>query len=116
MTNELSNKIAKWSARKALNTIEKTRITYSRKIPVYPGDNWCPNFEGNKVDCSLYILFEENIYSKVSIWGNDDTGVIREFGDDIGKAIDMYLKIASNTCPSWESLIKPNGKWKFKND
>lgn len=100
MTTELSNKIAKGSARKALSTIEKTRVTYSRKIPVYPGDDRCPNFEGNKVDCSLYILFEESIYSKVSIWGNDDMGVIREFGSDIGKALDMYLKIASNTCPS----------------
>ena len=43
-------------------------------------------------------------------------GVIREFGSDIGNALDMYLKIASNTCPSWKSLTNPNGKWKFKND
>jgi hypothetical protein len=115
MTNDnLTTKIAKWSLRKDKINQERTRIYLRRHIKVYPGDNWAPNIDKDKVRVALHIVFEKNIYSNVSIWGNDDTGVEKEFGENISDAIEMYLRIASNTCPPYSKLIDPDGKWKFK--
>lgn len=113
-TDNLTNQIAKWSSRKDINYSEQTRIRLHRHVLVHGLDDWYPNIRKNKVKVSLNILFEENIYSVVSIWGNDDTGVEKEYDENISDAIEMYIKIASNICPPCSKLINPNGKWKFK--
>jgi hypothetical protein len=112
INDNLTTKIAKWSSRKDKTNQERTRIYLRRHIKVYPGDNWAPNI--NKVRVALHIVFEKNIYFNVSIWGNDDMGVEKEYGENISDAIEMYLRIASNTCSPYSKLIDPNGKWKFK--
>lgn len=114
MTDNLTGKIAKWSSRKDKSYSEQIRIRLHHHVLVHGSDDWHPNIRKNKVRVSLNILFEENIHAIVSIWGNDDTGVEKEYGENISEAIEMYLKIASNTCPPYSKLIDPNGKWKFK--
>lgn len=41
-------------------------------------DDWHPNFKRNTVRCSLYSRSKWNVFS-VSVWGNDDMGMEREF-------------------------------------
>lgn len=44
-------------------------------------DDWCPNFPNNTVVVSLLtnMKFDGKVWHRVSVWGNDDCGMEREF-------------------------------------
>jgi len=50
-----------------------------KKVMVSTTDNWCPNFEGDKVEVSKMQLLpetgEEYGQYRVCVWGEDDLGM-----------------------------------------
>lgn len=85
-------------------------IRLRRFVRVHPGDNWAPNYRGDRVLVTLHVN-RETIEASVSIWGADDTGV--EAGPlELGAGLDLYLRVARNTCPPWRSLL--SSRWGFR--
>lgn len=85
-------------------------VRMERYVRAYPGDNWAPNYRGNRV---LIVLFvEEDLTTHVRVSGADDTAV--EAGPlPFGEGLELYVRIARNTCPPWRSLL--SSKWGFRN-
>ena len=81
-----------------------------RYVRVHPGDDWAPNHRGNRVLVALHVD-RATLEAFVTIWGADDTGV--EAGPlELGAGLDLYLRVAGNTCPPRTSLL--SRRWGFR--
>lgn len=63
-------------------------------------DDWCPNFEGDKVRVSLLTDMNfggRGIWHRVCVWGSDDDGMEIDFDGEETKSLaeEMYKKIIS---------------------
>lgn len=60
-------------------------------------DDWCPNFDGNKVRVRIMCNMEHNgkIWHRVCVWGMDDCGLERDFfGISQEKdALEVYARV-----------------------
>lgn len=77
------------------------------KCRVKTTDNWYPNFPEDEVELTLHIPDIEMIgkvqwcyHFRVSVWGNDDMGMKRDFfsQEDLHSALNLYhvLKKSGN--------------------
>jgi hypothetical protein len=62
-------------------------------------DNWCPNYPNNQVRVSIFLnnydASTDEIIHLVSVWGDDDCGMEKEFRgrDKEDEALKCYAKI-----------------------
>ena len=84
-------------------------IRLSQYVRVHHGDDWYPNHRGNRVHITLAV-HRATLVSRVSVWGADDTGVVCE-GLTLAVGLDLYVRIAHNTCPPRTSLLT---RWGFE--
>lgn len=79
-------------------------------VRVHPGDDWAPNHAGDRVRVALHVD-DGDLEATVTIWGADDTGVER--GPlELAQGLDLYVRLARNTCPPYRSLLSP--RWGFR--
>ena len=80
-----------------------------RFVRVHPGDNWAPNYRGDRVRVVL-LVDGETLAAHVRVSGADDTAV--EAGPlGFGEGAELYARVARNTCPPWRSLLS---RWGFR--
>src|SRR5687767_14049002 len=105
----LAEDIAKWSRRERERPRATPVLRMRRQVLVHPGDDWAPNLTGDRVSVALHVQLDR-LNAHVSIWGADDMGVER-CPLSLADGIDLYLRVASNTCPPLRSLLT---RWGFR--
>ena len=75
------------------------KINRDRKVLKDTQEEWFPCFPNDQVEVSLHDISSpadgQFTQWRVSVWGNDDHGLCRDFGNDEWAAIQIYEKIVS---------------------
>jgi hypothetical protein len=78
----------------------KTRVKIKDNPTAFvpTSDDWYPNFKGNLVRVRLHLSCGEQAkpFLRVSVWGNDDTGMELDFdAKDSASATQVFLDVLS---------------------
>ena len=76
-----------------------------KEIFVSVSDNWCGNYQGNKIRVSVALNWFPNInyhFVRIGAWGNDDLGMIKDFED---KTYEVLLKKYNELCETFLKQI-----------
>ena len=68
-------------------------------------DNWFGNYDGNRVEVSLSVVYCGFDFVKFCVWGNDDTGMEIEFEPNESFSVKQYYDFAKTVYDNLPKVI-----------